>query len=252
MGATSLVSFLERAQQIPGLTESARRILDFFRDPDAGNWVDGSTLFRTARPEQSGRLRRIWRDFEQRRVTLRQYLRSDFTDKTGMDCVRIKLPQGRLETPTSFLAAFRHLVAGLDRLCRLILEEGFSIAGFRERSGWILLRPETAEVLDVATKILGHFRWFRAQAEDVRRLEERADISEEYSKAARSLASAQLRHLRVLVEETVRTHASNDDDEHFEQCVSTTTEYVGLLDTLVNEGAEVSFPSDAEAKARAA
>ena len=252
VGAKPFVRFIERAQHIPGLGESAERILDFFDDPDAGNWVDGSSLYRIARPDHGNRLKRIWRDFEQRRATLRQYLRSEFADQTGTDCVRIKLPDGRLETPKAFLSAFRHLIAGLDRLCRLIIEHGFSIAGFRERSGWILLRPETDEVLELASKILGHFRWYREQTEDVRRLEARASISEEYSKAAKSLASAQLRHLRVLVEETVREHTSGYEGERFEKAVSTTTEYIAVLDTLVNEGAEVTFPTDVDAKTAAA
>lgn len=252
VAARAFVRFVERAQHIPGLGDSADRVLDFFQDTDAGNWVDGSSLYRIARPDHGNRLKRIWRDFEQRRATLRQYLSSEFSDQTGEDCVRMKLPEARLETPKAFLSAFRHLVAGIDRLCRLIVDEGFSIAGFRERSGWILLRPESDEVLELASKILSHFRWFREQTRDVRRLEERASISDEYSKAAKSLASAQLRHLHVLVEETVREHTSGYEGERFEKAVSTTTEYIGLLDTLVNEGAEVSFPQDAGSKTRAA
>ena len=252
VGAKAFAEFIRRAQHIPGLGESAERILDFFDDPESGNWVDGSSLYRVARADHGNRLKRIWRDFEQRRVTLRQYLRSEFSDQTGTDCVRMKLPDGRLETPKAFLSGFRHLIAGLDRLCRLIVDEGFSIAGFRERSGWILLRPESDEVLELASKILGHFRWFREQTQDVRRLEERASISEEYSKAAKSLASAQLRHLRVLVEDTVREHTRGYEGERFEKAVATTTEYIGVLDTLVTEGAEVTFPKDVDPKSRAA
>lgn len=252
VGARAFVAFIERAEHIPGLSESAERILDFFEDTDAGNWVDGSSLYRVARPDHGNRLKRIWRDFEHRRATLRQYLRGEFSDQTGADCVRMKLPEARLETPKAFLSAFRHLVAGLDRLCRLIVGHGFGIAGFRERSGWILLRPETDEVLELASEILGHFRWFREQTADVRRLEERASISEEYAKAAKSLASAQLRHLHVLVEDTIRQHTSGYEGERFAKAVSTTTEYVGILDTLVNEGAEVTCPNDVDTKTQAA
>ncbi len=252
VAARAFVRFVERAQHIPGLGDSAERIVDFFQDADAGNWVDGSSLYRIARPDHGNRLKRIWRDFEQRRATLRQYLSSEFSDQTGEECVRMKLPEARLETPKAFLSAFQHLVAGIDRVCRLIVDEGFSIAGFRERSGWILLRPESDEVLEVASKILGHFRWFREQTHDVRRLEARASISDEYAKAAKSLASAQLRHLHVLVEETVREYTNGHEGERFEKAVSTTTEYIGVLDTLVNEGAEVAFPQNGEGKTRAA
>lgn len=252
VAARALVGFARRAQHIPGLAESAERLLDYFDDTDAGNWVDGSNLFRVSRTDHGNRLKRIWRDFEHRRTTLRQYLRSEFSDQTGSDCIRIKLPQDRFETPKAFLSGFRHLVAGLDRLCRLIIDDGFAIAGFREGAGWILLRPESAEALELASKILAHFHWFREQTQDVRRLQERSSISEEYAKAAKSLASAQLRHLRVLVEDTVREHSSGYEGERFEKAVSTTTEYIGVLDTFVQDGAEVAFPKVTSSATKAA
>lgn len=244
VAARSLVEFVSRAQHIPGLADSAERVSDFFEEAESGNWVDGSALFRVARADQSNRLKRFWRDFEHRRITLRQYLRTELSAEQGVDYIRFKLPEARFETPKAFLTAFRHLIGGIDRLSRLIIDEGFGIAGFREHSGWVLLRPESPEAFEIGRQILQHFHWFRQQTEDVRRLEERKSISDEYAKAAKSLASAQLRHLRVLVEETVRDHLRGHPGERFQKAVEMATEYIGVLDTFVREGADVAFPTE--------
>ncbi len=241
--ATALAEYATEAQRIPGLRESAERVTDFFDDSESGNWVDGSPLFRVARTDQGNRIKRIWRDFEHRVTTLRDYLRGEVTETKDDDCVRFTLPASRLSSPKAFLSGFRYLIAGLDRVSRLVLDEGFSIAGFRERSGSIVLKAESPRALRLAHQIIEHFRWFREQSEDVQRLEDRKEISEEYAKAAKSLAAAQLRHLRVLVEATVRDHVGQVPDAQFEKAVTTTTEYVGVLENFVKEGAEVVLPS---------
>ena len=244
VAARSLVDFVGRAQHVPGLMESAERVKDFFEDGDSGNWVDGSELFRVFRADQSNRLKRFWRDFEHRRATLQQYVGTALSKHRPNDQIHFKLPAASFESPRAFLAAFRSLVGGLDRLCRLVVDGGFGIAGFRDPSGWVSLRPESAEVFEVGRQILQHFHWFRRQAEDVRRLEERKSISEEYAKAAKSLASAQLRHLRVLVEGTIRDHLRGHPGERFDKAVEMATEYIGVLDGLVRAGADVAFPAD--------
>ena len=106
------------------------------------------------------------------------------------------------------------------------------------------MRPDSSEAFEVGREILQHFHWFRQQAEDVRRLEERKSISDEYAKAAKSLAAAQLRHLRVLVEGTVREHLRGHPGERLEKAIEMATEYIGILDTFVREGADVAFPID--------
>ena len=244
VSARALFDFAERAQHIPGLMESAERVCDFFEDGDSGNWVDGSALFRVSRADQSNRLKRFWRDFEHRRITLRQYLGTELSGERGVEYIRFKLPEARFVTPRAFVHAFRHLVGGLDRLCRLVVDDGFGIAGFREHAGWVLLRPESPEAFAVGREILQHFHWFRQQAEDVRRLEERRSISDEYARAAKSLASAQLRHLRVLLEGTVREHLRGHPGERLEKAVEMAAEYIGVLDGFVAEGADVAFPID--------
>lgn len=240
--ARGLVAFAKGAQAIPGLSEAAERIQDYFDDPDAGNWVDGSDLYRIARTDHVNRLKRIWRDFDHRRTTLRQYLSSETAGPRESETIRFKFPEASMLTPKAFVATFQHLVGGLDRLCRLIVGDGFSVAAFREPSGWIVLQTDSEDVQAVAASLLGHCQWFRDQAQDVRRLEERASISDEYAKAARSLASAQLRHLRVLAEETVREF-SRQPDAQVDRAVTMATEYVAVVDKFARGGADVRFPA---------
>jgi|GEM_PF-2278194 len=245
--ARVLVEFLHEAQRVPGLFESAERVADFFEDADNGNWVDGSELFRTARTDHVNRLKRVWRDFDHRRITLRQYLRSQFSAAANSNFIRFKLPEDALESPEDFVDVFQKLVIGLDRVCRIVVDEGFEIAGFKEHSNWILLQSDSEQSLEFASKILEHFFWFRSQTEDVRRLEERSDISEEYAKAAESLAAAQQRHLRVLVEETIREYFKGGVNEALQSAVNTTTTYIGTLDEGVQDGAEVASPKASSA-----
>ncbi|MBV1859932.1 MAG: hypothetical protein KUG77_16085 [Nannocystaceae bacterium] len=245
--ARGLSDLAEECLAIPGLADASERLLDFFDDTDNGNWVDGSGLFRLGRADHLNRLKRHWREFETRRSTLRQYLRSTTRAKLPDGCVQFKIPQERLESPKAFISAYRHLVGGLDRLCRLVLSEGFRIDGFSDRSAILVIEAETAAVFTLASQLLSHYDWYEEQSTEVRSLEARASISDEYAKAAKSLAAAQLRHLRVLVETTVRESMTNHDAERFEKATTLAGEYIGLLGAYVKEGAKVTLPRPAPA-----
>lgn len=250
--ARALADLVEACLAVPGLVDAAERLVDFFDDTDNGNWVDGSGLFRLGRADHLNRLKRNWREFETRRSTIRQYLRSTTGSKLPEGCVQFKIPQERLESTKAFISAYRHLIGGLDRLCRLVLAEGFRIDGFSERSTLLVIEAESTAVFDLAARLLSHYDWYEEQSREVGSLEERASISQEYAKAAKSLAAAQLRHLRVLVEDTVRENMTNHDPERFEKATALAGEYIGLLGAYVKEGAKVTLPETGKDSERAA
>lgn len=250
--ARALFELVEECRSVPGLVDASERLVDFFDDTDNGNWVDGSGLFRLARADHLNRLKRNWREFESRRSTIRQYLRSTSSSKLPDGCVQFRIPQERLQSTKAFISAYRHLIGSLDRLCRLVLGEGFRIDGFSDRSTVLVIESESAAVFDLASQLLSHYDWYEAQSCEVRSLEERAEISDEYAKAANSLAAAQLRHLRVLVEDTVRESMVNHDAERFEKATTLAGEYIGLLGAYVQEGAKVTLPGPAKVTERAA
>lgn len=250
--AQALFDLVEECRSIPGLVDSSERLIDFFDDTDNGNWVDGSALFRLARADHLNRLKRNWRDFETRRGTIRQYVRSTSSSKLPEGCVQFRIPQDRVESTRAFISAYRHLIGNLDRLCRLVLGEGFRINGFSERSTVLVIESESEEVFDLTAQILSHYDWYEAQSTEVRSLEERASISDEYAKAAESLAAAQLRHLRARVEDTVRESLTNHDAERAEKANALAGEYIGLLGAYMKEGAKVTLPGSARAVDRAA
>lgn len=250
--ARALSELVEACVAIPGLSEASERLVDFFADTDNGNWVDGSALFRLGRADHLNRLKRNWREFETRRTTIRQYLRNTTRSKLPEGCLQFKIPQERLESTKAFISAYRHLIGGLDRLCRLVLSEGFRIEGFSERSTVIVLEAESDDVFELSSQLLSHYDWYQAQASEVRSLEERASISDEYAKAAQSLAAAQLRHLRVLVEDTVRDSMARTDAETFEKATTLAGEYIGLLGAYIQEGAKVTLGQPDPAARRAA
>lgn len=250
--ARDLADLVEECVAIPGLAEASERLVDFFDDTDNGNWVEGSGLFRLGRADHLNRLKRNWREFETRRSTIRQYLRSTTRAKLPEGCVQFKIPQERLESTKAFISAYRHLIGGLDRLCRLVLGDGFRIDGFSERSTVLVIEAESEAVFDLTSQLLSHYDWYEEQSSEVRSLEERASISEEYAKAAKSLAAAQLRHLRVLVEDTVRESMTNHDAERFEKATTLAGEYIGLLGAYMQEGAKVTLPTATKTADRAA
>lgn len=250
--ARGLAELVEACIAIPGLSEASERLVDFFADTDNGNWVDGSALFRLGRADHLNRLKRNWREFETRRTTIRQYLRNTTRSKLPEGCLQFKIPQERLESTKAFISAYRHLIGGLDRLCRLVLSEGFRIEGFSERSTMVVVEAESDAVFDFATELLRHRDWYEEQAGEVRSLEARANISDEYAKAAKSLAAAQLRHLRVLVEDTVRESMSSADSERLEKATTLAGEYIGLLGAYAQEGAAVTPSASANVVTRAA
>jgi len=237
--ARALADLVEACAGIPGLTDASERLVDFFDDTDNGNWVDGSGLFRLGRADHLNRLKRNWREFETRRSTLRQYVRSTTRSKLPEGCIQFKLPQERLESTKAFISAYRHLIGGLDRLCRLVLTEGFRIDGFSDRSTVVVVEAESKAVFELAARMLSHYDWYEEQANEVKSLEQRASISDEYAKAAKSLASAQLRHLNVLVEDTVRGSMNNHDDERLAKATALAREYIGILGAYIQEGAKV-------------
>ncbi|MGH1343634.1 MAG: hypothetical protein ACRBN8_18900 [Nannocystales bacterium] len=251
--ARAVADLVEECIAIPGLGDASERLVDFFADTDNGNWVEGSALFRLGRADHLNRLKRNWREFETRRSTIRQYLRHSTSPKLSDGCLQFKIPQERLESTKAFISAYRHLIGGLDRLCRLVLNEGFRIAGFSDRSTILVVEAESPAVFDLASQLLTHYDWYEEQAAEVKSLEERASISDEYAKAAKSLAAAQLRHLNVLVEDTVReSMTAPPDDERFEKATDLAREYIGLLGAYVQEGAKVTRPSADRAAKRAA
>ncbi len=250
--ARAISELVEGCLAIPALLDASERLVDFFDDAENGNWVDGSELFRLARADHLNRLKRYWRDFDIRRSTLWQHLRTTSRSKLPQGCVQFTIPEERLASTKAFILAYRHLVGGIDRLCRLVVGEGFRIHGFSERSTVITLEAESEAVSDLAEQILSHYHWYEAQSSEVRILEARSSISDEYAKAARSLAAAQLRHLCVLVEDTVRGSLTRHDAERFEKTTMLAREYIGLLGAYVREGAKVSLPQSRDAAEQAA
>lgn len=239
--ARAISALVEECTAIPGLSEASERLVDFFDDTDNGNWVEGSGLFRLARADHLNRLKRNWRDFETRRCSIRQYLRSIAGSKIPDGCVQFRIPRERLESTKAFISAYRHLVGGLDRLCRLAVGDGFRIEGFSDRSTVMVIEAESSDVFKLAAQLLSHYDWYEEQAKEVRSLEARASISEEYGTAAKSLAAAQLRHLHSMVEESVRESIREPDPQRFEKACALATEYIGLLGAYVNEGAKATF-----------
>lgn len=250
--ARGLAEFVEECLAIPGLSEASERISDFFDDTENGNWVDGSGLFRLARADHLNRLKRNWREFETRRNTIRQYLRNTFKSKLSEGSVQFKFPQERFESPKAFISAYRQLVGALDQLCRLVLQEGFRVEGFSEQSTVLVIEAESDEALRFASQLVSHYEWYQEQSKEVRSLEERASISEEYAKASKNLAAALLRHLRVLIEDSVRESMASPDAERIDKATNLSGEYIRLLGEYAQEGATVTLAEPAKAVEQAA
>lgn len=243
--ARALAELVEECRALPGLGEASERLVDFFEDTENGNWVDGSGLFRLARADHLNRLKRNWREFETRRSTLRQYLRTTSRSKLADGTVQFKFPQERFESPKAFISAYRQLVGALDQLSRMVLKQGFRVEGFYDHSTVLVVEAESDAAFGFASQLVSHYRWYQEQSKEVRSLEERASISEEYAKAGKNLASALLRHLRVLVQDTVQESMTNPDAERIDKATALCGEYIKLLGEYAQEGATVTLAEPA-------
>ncbi len=244
VNAKTITEFCEEADSVPGLSESVERVLSFFEQEANGRWIEDTAVFRLTTVDLATQLKRTWREFEHRRSTLRQYLDgdADAAKKDEGPSLLFKLPEQSLQSLSSFETMLRGVAGALDAICRNVLDAGFTVIGFREQSAWIGVRPESDVVLALAKQVFKIFSWHQKQCDDVRRLEAHASISSEYVKAAKSLRSAQERHLVVLIDKSLEDTADRLSEPQRQEAAKMVKDYVETLGALMEAGAEISIP----------
>ncbi len=251
VNAKGIAAFCEEADCVPGLTESVDRLLAFFDRESNGSWIEETTVFRLANVDLASHLKRLWREFEHRRTTLRQYLDASGVNDDEGPSLLFKLPETSLDSVESFDAALRGFVGALDRICRAALEDGFSVVGFRGQSAWLGVRAESETTLALAKQVFKIFHWYQKQCADVRRLEAHASISPEYVKAAKSLRAAQARHLVVLIDKSLEDTVGHLEKAVWEETRMKVKGYIEALGAHLDAGAEIAIPATLDDEERA-